>query len=57
MPSLADPSALQDDMIDIAGRQAATHDKSGLAAANDDDVGFPHHNVIFKSGDVLERRL
>jgi hypothetical protein len=40
MPALADPAALQHDVVDTLRCEAPAHDEAGLGAANDDDIGF-----------------
>ena len=48
VPVLADPPPLQNEMVDAAGREAPAHDETGLAAADNDDIGISHDVVLSK---------
>jgi hypothetical protein len=50
VPTLADPAALQDNVVNTACREAPAHDKTGLATADDDDISLQHLDKSLDAG-------
>src|SRR5215475_1510413 len=53
LPACADLAAFENDVVDRATRKAAAHRKSGLAGANDRDVGRVHETLRHLGGDPV----
>src|SRR6185312_1087626 len=56
MPTLADPSALQHDMVDTVRGETSAHGKAGLAATDDDDIWISHDSCLW-IGDEAGRHI